>query len=173
MRQLCAGSFRQARARLPRDNDEPLYQRLFRTRLSPQKQSVQEFVTTAQGYRLSTSVGGILTGRGADYIIIDDPMKPNEALSDALRRGANQWFDNTLFSRLNDKRTGRIMLIMQRLHEDDLVGHVLERLDWEVLAFAAIAEQYEEFVIENPYGLDDSLGRRATCSIRSANHSLR
>ena len=130
----------------------PWYQRLFRTRLSPQKQSVQEFVTTAQGYRLSTSVGGILTGRGADYIIIDDPMKPNEALSDTLRRGANQWFDNTLFSRLNDKRTGRIMLIMQRLHEDDLVGHVLERLDWEVLAFAAIAEQYEEFVIENPYG---------------------
>jgi hypothetical protein len=97
-------------------------------------------------------VGGILTGRGADYIIIDDPMKPNEALSDTLRRGANQWFDNTLFSRLNDKRTGRIMLIMQRLHEDDLVGHVLEREDWEVLSFAAIAEQYEEFVIENPYG---------------------
>ena len=150
----------------------PWYQRLFRTRLSPQKQSVQEFVTTAQGYRLSTSVGGILTGRGADYIIIDDPMKPNEALSDALRRGANQWFDNTLFSRLNDKRTGRIMLIMQRLHEDDLVGHVLERLDWEVLSFAAVAEQYEEFVIENPYGLGDSLGRRATCSIRNANHWL-
>lgn len=130
----------------------PWYQRLFRTRLSPHKQSVQEFVTTAQGYRLSTSVGGILTGRGADYIIIDDPMKPNEALSDALRRGANQWFDNTLFSRLNDKRTGRIMLIMQRLHEDDLVGHVLEHEDWEVLSFAAVAEQFEEFVIENPYG---------------------
>jgi predicted phage terminase large subunit-like protein len=97
-------------------------------------------------------VGGILTGRGADYIIIDDPMKPNEALSDILRRGANQWFDNTLFSRLNDKRTGRIMLIMQRLHEDDLVGHVLEREDWEVLSFAAVAEHYEEFAIENPYG---------------------
>jgi predicted phage terminase large subunit-like protein len=113
---------------------------------------VQEFVTTAQGYRLSTSVGGVLTGRGADYIIIDDPLKPSEALSEALRRSANDWFDHTLFSRLNDKRTGRIMVIMQRLHEDDLVGHVLEREGWEVLSFPAIAEQDEEFVIKNPYG---------------------
>lgn len=130
----------------------PWYQRLFRTRLSAQKQSVQEFVTTAQGYRLSTSVGGVLTGRGADYIIIDDPLKPSEALSDALRRSANDWFDHTLFSRLNDKRTGRIMIIMQRLHEDDLVGHVLEREGWELLSFPAIAEQDEEFVIKSPYG---------------------
>jgi hypothetical protein len=109
-------------------------------------------VTTAQGYRLSTSVGGVLTGRGADYIIIDDPLKPSEALSEALRCSANDWFDHTLFSRLNDKRTGRIMVIMQRLHEDDLVGHVLEREGWEVLSFPAIAEQDEEFVIKNPYG---------------------
>ena len=119
----------------------PWYRRLFRTRLSSQRQSVQEFVTTAQGYRLSTSVGGVLTGRGADYIIIDDPLKPSEALSEALRRSANDWFDHTLFSRLNDKRTGRIMVIMQRLHEDDLVGHVPEREGWEVLSFPAIADQ--------------------------------
>ena len=130
----------------------PWYRRIFRTRLSPQRQAVQEFVTTAQGYRLSTSVGGVLTGRGADYIIIDDPLKPSEALSDALRRSANEWFDHTLFSRLNDKRTGRMMVIMQRLHEDDLVGHVLEREGWEVLSFSAIAEKDEEFTIRNPYG---------------------
>jgi predicted phage terminase large subunit-like protein len=128
------------------------YQRLFPTRLSAQRQAVQEFATTTQGYRLSTSVGGVLTGRGADYIIIDDPLKPSEALSDALRRSANDWFDHTLFSRLNDKRTGRIMIIMQRLHEDDLVGHVLEREGWEVLSFPAIAEQDAEFVISNLYG---------------------
>jgi predicted phage terminase large subunit-like protein len=97
-------------------------------------------------------VGGVLTGRGADYIIIDDPLKPSEALSDALRRSANDWFDHTLFSRLNDKRTGRIMVIMQRLHEDDLVGHVLGREGWEVLSFPAIAEQDEDFVIQNLYG---------------------
>jgi hypothetical protein len=99
------------------------YERLFRTRLSPQKQSVNEFVTTAGGYRMATSVGGVLTGRGADFIIIDDPLKPVEALSDTLRRNANEWYDHTLYSRLNDKRTGCIIVIMQRLHEDDLVGH--------------------------------------------------
>ena len=130
----------------------PWYQDLFTTRLSPQKQSVQEFVTTAGGYRMATSVGGVLTGRGANYIIIDDPLKPAEALSDALRRAANDWYDNTLFSRLNDKRSGCIILIMQRLHEDDLVGHLLEHQDWDILSLPAIAEHDEQYVIDTPYG---------------------
>src|SRR5271166_2895051 len=50
-----------------------------------------------------TSVGGVLTGRGADLIVIDDPLKPEEALSQTQRRAANEWFDHTLYSRLNDK----------------------------------------------------------------------
>ena len=76
-----------------------------------------EFETTAQGCRLATSVGGVLTGRGADMIIIDDPLKPEEALSQTQRRAANEWFDHTLYSRLNDKQQGAIVLIMHRLHE--------------------------------------------------------
>ncbi len=76
-----------------------------------------EFETTAQGCRLATSVGGVLTGRGADLIVIDDPLKPEEALSQAQRQGANEWFDHPLYSRLNDKLTGAIILIMHRLHE--------------------------------------------------------
>jgi len=103
------------------------YRRLFPTRLSPHKQSVQEFQTTQNGFRLATSVGGVLTGRGADFIIIDDPLKPDEALSESQRSAANQWFDHTLYSCLNDKRQGVIIIIMQRLHEDDLVGHVLSK----------------------------------------------
>lgn len=83
-------------------------------------------MTTEKGTRLATSVGGVLTGRGADFIIIDDPLKPDEALSEVQRRNVNDWYDHTLISRLNDKRTGCIILIMQRLHEDDLVGHVLQ-----------------------------------------------
>ena len=130
----------------------PWYQRVFATRLGRKKQSVQEFTTTAQGFRFATSVGGVLTGRGADDIIIDDSLKPVDAFSDPLRRAANAWFDHTLFSRLNDKRTGRIIVIMQRLHEDDLVGHLLEREDWEVLSLPAIAEQEESFSVETIYG---------------------
>ena len=55
--------------------------RLFPTRLSPERQAFGEFETSAQGCRLATSVGGVLTRRGADIIIIDDPLKPEEALS--------------------------------------------------------------------------------------------
>lgn len=129
------------------------YRRVFpATQLSPHCQSLHEFMTTQQGYRLSTSVSGVLTGRGANDIIIDDPLKPDEALSDTRRKAVNAWFDNTLYSRLNDKRTGRIILIMQRLHEDDLVGHVLGLEPWKVIRFPAIAEQNEIHVIQTPYG---------------------
>jgi hypothetical protein len=51
---------------------------------------VQEFITTGQGYRLATSTGGVLTGRGADIIVVDHPLKPEEALSDAQRKAANE-----------------------------------------------------------------------------------
>ena len=129
------------------------YQTLFpHTRLSSERQAVQEFLTTQQGFRLSTSIGGVLTGRGADFIIIDDPLKPDEAMSDTQRKAVNDWFDHTLYSRLNDKRTGRIILIMQRLHQDDLVGHVLGKERWKVIRLPAIAEEDETHVIQTPYG---------------------
>jgi hypothetical protein len=130
----------------------PWYRSIFPTRLGSQRQAVQEFVTTRQGYRLATSTGGVLTGRGADIILIDDPLKPEEALSDAQRQAANDWFDHTLYSRLNDKRHGAIVIIMQRLHEDDLVGHVLTQEPWEVLSFPAIAESDEVHEIETIWG---------------------
>ena len=104
---------------------------------------MSEFATTAQGCRLATSVGGVLTGRGADIIIIDDPLKPEEALSQAQRQAANDWFDHTLYSRFNDTRTGAIILIMHRLHEDDLTGHVLAQEDWEIVRLPAIADDDE------------------------------
>ena len=107
-----------------------------------------EFETTAQGCRLATSVGGVLTGRGADMIIIDDPLKPEEALSQAQRQAANEWFDHTLYSRLNDKRKGAIVLITNRLHEDDLAGHVQAQEAWEVVSYPAIAEEDETHLIE-------------------------
>lgn len=122
------------------------------TRLSSQKQSVNEFMMTAQGYRIATSVGGVLTGRGGEYLILDDPMKPDEAVSETRRRAVNDWYDNTLYSRLNDKARGVIIIVMQRLHEDDLVGHVLAQEPWKVLSFPAIAERDESFLIQTPWG---------------------
>ena len=64
------------------------------------------------------------------------------------REGANEWYDSTLYSRLNDKAKSAIVLVMHRLHEDDLAGHVLAREDWEVLRFPAIAEADERHRIE-------------------------
>jgi hypothetical protein len=119
------------------------YRALFPTRLSARR-AVNDFATTAGGTRMATSVGGVLTGRGADVIIIDDPQKPDEALSEAGRRAVNDWYDNTLLSRLNNKSTGCIIIVMQRLHQDDLVGHVLSQDDWTIVSFPAIAEEKEE-----------------------------
>ena len=118
---LCVSYAQDLADKLSRDCRQILasgwYRAIFPTRLSPQRAAMPEFATTAQGCRLATSVGGVLTGRGADIIVIDDPLKPEEALSQTRREAANEWFDHTLYSRLNDKLTGAIVLIMHRLHE--------------------------------------------------------
>jgi hypothetical protein len=97
---LCVSYAQDLADRLARDCRSimmsPWYRRIFPTRLAPHRHAVQEFITTREGYRLATSTGGVLTGRGADLILIDDPSKPEEALSDATRNGTNDWFLNTL-----------------------------------------------------------------------------
>jgi predicted phage terminase large subunit-like protein len=128
------------------------YQRLFSTRLLSNRQPAHDFATTELGTRMATSVGGPLTGRGADIILIDDPMKADDAHSEPRRKAVKEWYDNTLVTRLNDKSKGCIIIVAQRLHQDDLVGHVLEQEQWEVLSFSAIAEQDETHVIESPLG---------------------
>jgi len=126
--------------------EDPFYARAFPdTQLLPTPNTQSEIQTTQMGSRFSTSVGGTLTGRGADFIIIDDPLKPDEAHSDVSRQNVNDWYDNTLLSRLNDKENGCIIIIMQRLHEDDLVGHVLEQEDWVHLNLPALAEDLETY----------------------------
>ena len=94
-----------------------------------------ELVTTAGGSRYATSVGGTLTGRGADLIIVDDPLKAEESMSEPARRRVIDWFGGTLVSRLNDKENGPIIVVMQRLHEDDLAGHLLRQGNWHHLDF--------------------------------------
>jgi predicted phage terminase large subunit-like protein len=122
--------------------ESPWYRSAFpATRIGPFKNSETEIELTARGFRLATSVGGTLTGRGGDTIVIDDPLKPDDALSETKRSAANQWFTNTLLSRLDDKRTGAIVVVMQRVHIDDLTGFLLDQSDeWDVLSLPAIAD---------------------------------
>jgi predicted phage terminase large subunit-like protein len=129
--------------------ESPWYRRTFpTTRIGPYKNSETEIELTARGFRLATSVGGTLTGRGGELIIIDDPLKPDDAVSDVKRNAANEWFKNTLISRLDDKRSGAILIVMQRVHMDDLSGFVqFLSDDWTVLRLPAIAEVDEDIPI--------------------------
>jgi len=103
------------------------------------KDTDTEAVTTVGGGRLATSVGGSLTGRGGDIIIVDDPLKAEEAQSELARSRVLEWFRGTLLSRLNDKEHGQIIVLMQRLHQDDLSGHLIETGHWTHLKLPAIA----------------------------------
>ena len=119
------------------------------TRVSSKRDAIEEFMTTAGGGRRAPAGGGTRTGLGGDVIILDDPLKPDEAVSEAQRGKVNEWFGRTLYSRLNHQRTGVIILVMQRLHLDDLVGHVQELEDWEVLSLPTVAEEEERHPIHS------------------------
>lgn len=118
------------------------YRRVFPARLV-NPTSLDHLRTTAGGQRLSVGLGGSLTGRGGNIIILDDPMKPSEAYSECERETVKRYFDGTLFPRLDSKRDGMIIMIMQRLHDDDLTGHLLRQGGWNQLKLASIATEYE------------------------------
>lgn len=98
-----------------------------------------ETITTLHGYRYAVSMAGSVMGRGADLIIGDDPMSSASAPSEAVRKTEVNLWMTAHRTRLNNKREGAIVLVMQRLHQNDLVGHVLGSEDWEVLSIPAIA----------------------------------
>src|SRR5213078_2823630 len=136
--------------------DAPWYRALFPA-MRPARDSGTELITTRGGSRYATSVGGTLTGRGADLIIVDDPLKAEDAHSEPALRRVNEWYGGTLVSRLNDKQTGPILIVIQRLHENDLAGHLLGQGGWQHLDLPAIA--IEDGVI--PTGPGKQHSRRA------------
>jgi predicted phage terminase large subunit-like protein len=124
------------------------YQKLFpRMRLA--RDTALEAVTTEGGSRYATSIEGSLTGRGANLIVIDDPHKAEEAQSEKSRNQVTNWYSGTLLSRLDDKRLGQIIVTMQRLHPDDLSGHLLETGNWHHLNLPAVAPE-DRTVITGP-----------------------
>ena len=152
LRVICASYSSELACKFSRDcravMESDWYKSAFpRTRISRKKSKEDEFETTAGGYRFATSVGGTLTGRGANLIIVDDPIKPQDALSKVRRESMHGWYDGTLYSRLDNKRDDVIIIITQRTHVDDLVAHVREKEDWEHLNLPAIAEVPERHVL--------------------------
>lgn len=114
------------------------YRSLFpSTVISNDKRKIQ---TTFGGKRLHMPFMTSLTGLGADYIIIDDPISATDASNKSARDNVNKQFDQNIIQRLNNKSNGCIIIVMQRLHEDDLCGHILKkRGGWVHLNIPAIA----------------------------------
>ena len=125
------------------------YQSLWgnRFKLAADQNLKTQFDNDRRGQMISTSVGGTATGKGGDTLIVDDPLSADQALSDAERKTANEWFDGTLRTRLNDPGTGAIVVIMQRLHELDLTGFLLatEADQWTHIKIPLEAEGLERW----------------------------
>ena len=109
------------------------------------RESDREITTTKRGKRIATSIEGTLTGLGGNLIIIDDPLKLGDAMSEAVRARVIEWYRSTLLSRGDDKSVTRIVVVMQRVHQNDLVGYLQEHGGFEVLNLPAIAQRTETY----------------------------
>lgn len=124
------------------------FTKLWPTRISKDSSSKKKWYTNDGGGVYATSSGGAITGFGAGTggaIIIDDPLKPDDALSDVKRGFINNRYNTTIRSRVNSRETP-IIVIMQRLHEEDLTGYLLDGgsgEDWEHLKIPALDENNE------------------------------
>jgi predicted phage terminase large subunit-like protein len=120
------------------------YCRLFpKTRINLRGTRGEEIRTTGGGVRKAVSTGGAVTGFGADYVIVDDLLKAQDAASDTERERAKTYLDSSLLTRLNNPEQGRVIAIQQRLHEDDPAGYLLSKGVYRHLNLPAIAEEDE------------------------------
>ncbi len=112
----------------------PWYQRLWGSRfvMAGDQNTKSRFDTDKGGYRIATSVGGSLTGEGGQIIVGDDCHNSIDTESDLVRQGVIDWWDTAMSTRHNDPKTGVYLVVMQRLHEEDLAGHILSKWneDW-------------------------------------------
>lgn len=114
------------------------------THLDPKKSNSEVLATTRGGRRRATSVGGSLTGLGGNFVVIDDPIKAADAHSEIVREKAMQWYGGTVASRLDDPKKGRIIVIAQRLHQEDLPGQLLASGGWDLLELPLVEWKQRE-----------------------------
>lgn len=122
------------------------YQNVFKgVSLAEDSEAKGKWNTNGRGAYNAVGVGGATTGKGADFLIIDDPVKNRQdAESDVVRESTWNWYRSTARTRLSPQ--GAIILIMTRWHDDDLAGRILQKNNnWEIVKFPAIAEEDEEY----------------------------
>lgn len=123
--------------------DHPDYKRLFPKLKTGRKATETEFETTLNGGRFATSVGATMVGMGANVLVVDDPITPEEVASETRRENVNEWFFSTAHPRLNDKRRDAVVIVTHRVHENDLIGRLTEEDDheWRVVTFPAFTTE--------------------------------
>ena len=122
------------------------YQAVFpATRIAAGGASLAEIRTTAKGYRLATTVQGPATGKGAHLAIVDDPFKAAEAASESVRNSVYDWFKGSLMTRFDKPAEGAMIVIQQRLHQDDLIGRLRDEGGWDYLDMPAECIERQEF----------------------------
>lgn len=128
---------------------EPTFKTAFKTRLDPDSQSAEAWLTTDGGGFVAAGVGGGITGKGAHILVIDDPVKNrDDAESSNARESTWDWYTSTAYTRLAPG--GGVLVILTRWHDDDLAGRLLKAADangeqWEVVNYPARAEVDEQF----------------------------
>lgn len=129
---------------------DPAYHTLFDTRLDPDSQSAEAWLTTEGGGFTSAGIGGAITGKGAHILVIDDPVKNREdAESETARNNAWDWYTSTAYTRLAPG--GGVLIILTRWHDDDLAGRLIAAMgdkeadQWELVNYPAIALEDEKY----------------------------
>jgi predicted phage terminase large subunit-like protein len=130
----------------------PWYQKHFGDsfQLSTDQNTKLRFENDKSGHRIATSVGGSATGEGGDRVVVDDPHNVIDRESDAERARTLIWWDETMSTRLNDPKKGSKVIVMQRIHEKDLSGHVLEQGGYTHLRLPAEFELSRRCVVRLP-----------------------
>jgi len=113
--------------------------------LASDQNEKMRFLNSAQGYRVATSVGGSGTGEGGDFVCVDDPHKAMDALSDVKRKNVIDWWVQEMSTRGNNPKSSHKVIIMQRLHEKDLTGAMLETKEYELLKIPAEFEPEKRY----------------------------
>jgi len=115
----------------------PWYRHRWVLQLAGDQNQKSEFMNAARGHMIATSLGGTATGKGGEFIVADDLQNPEMAESAIERENVLRFFSETLSTRLDDKRRGRIVVIQQRTHQADLSGHLLAQGGWTHLCLPA------------------------------------
>jgi predicted phage terminase large subunit-like protein len=129
------------------------YQEHFNIPMASSPDTNTRFANIYGGYIYSFGFSGAVTGEGGDFLLIDDPLKATDADSDLVRNKVNDDYDNAIANRLNNPMTGKRIIIMQRLHERDLIGHLIsKKIKFEHIIFPF---EYEGERFQSSIGITD------------------